>query len=214
MLLVARKPAAQTVHPEAIIEAAATVFRRKGYHGATMAEIAAAVGLTAGSLYHHFPSKQDLLVAVLATGLERITRDVRAVVQTSSDSAADTLRRIAAVHIHSQIDNANIAAAVIFEGRALLDVPDVREQFVAQRDALEALYRHVVEEGIARNEFRPVDVGIFVKALFGALNWVSVWYRPDGRLSGEEIAREIADTFLAALHYPYADPLGGAQLTT
>ncbi|MGQ9850697.1 MAG: TetR/AcrR family transcriptional regulator [Aggregatilineaceae bacterium] len=207
----ARKPAAQTVHPEAIIEAAATVFRRKGYHGATMAEIAAAVNLTAGSLYHHFPSKQDLLVAVLATGLERITREVRAVVQTSSDSAADTLRRIAAVHIRSQIDNANIAAAVIFEGRALLDVPDVREQFVAQRDALEALYRHVVEEGIARNEFRPVDVGIFVKALFGALNWVSVWYRPDGRLSGEEIAREIADTFLAALHYPRNDLPGGEQ---
>mgnify|MGYP005835788097 FL=1 len=214
MLLVARKPAAQTVHPEAIIEAAATVFRRKGYHGATMAEIAAAVGLTAGSLYHHFPSKQDLLVAVLATGLERITRDVRAVVQTSSDSAADTLRRIAAVHIRSQIDNANIAAAVIFEGRALLDVPDVREQFVAQRDELEALYRQVIEAGIAAGEFRPVDVGIFVKALFGALNWVSVWYRPGGRLSGEEIAREIADTFLAALHYPRADSPGGEQPMT
>ncbi|GAB4408313.1 MAG: TetR/AcrR family transcriptional regulator [Anaerolineae bacterium] len=206
----ARKPAAQTVHPDAIIEAAATVFRRKGYHGATMAEIAAAVNLTAGSLYHHFPSKQDLLVAVLATGLERITRQVRAAVEATDTSAAETLRRIAAIHIRSQIDNANIAAAVIFEGRALLDVPDVREQFVAQRDALETLYRRVIERGIAAGEFRAVDVGIFVKALFGALNWVSVWYRPDGRLSGEEIAREIADTFLAALHCPpdYAS-LGG-----
>ncbi len=179
----ARKPAEQTVRPDAIIEAAATVFRRKGYHGATMAEIAAAVNLTAGSLYHHFPSKQDLLVAVLATGLERITREVRAVVESGHDSAADRLRRIATIHIRSQIDNANIAAAVIFEGRALLDVPDVREQFVAQRDALEALYRHVVEAGIAAGEFRPVDVGIFVKALFGALNWGERLVRPDGRLS-------------------------------
>jgi AcrR family transcriptional regulator len=210
----ARKPAAQTVHPDAIIEAAATVFRRKGYHGATMAEIAAAVNLTAGSLYHHFPSKQDLLVAVLATGLERITREVRSAVESSDTSAAETLRRIAVIHIRSQIDNANIAAAVIFEGRALLDVPDVREQFVAQRDALETLYRRVIERGIAAGEFRPVDVGIFVKALFGALNWVSVWYRPDGRLSGEEIAREIADTFLAALHYPHADLPGGEQRMT
>ncbi len=198
----ARKPAEQTVHPEAIIEAAATVFRRKGYHGATMAEIAAAVNLTAGSLYHHFPSKQDLLIAVLATGLGRITREVKMAVEAANSSPAETLRRIATIHIRSQIDNANIAAAVIFEGRALLDVPDVREQFVAQRDALEALYRQVIERGIAGGEFRPVDVGIFVKALFGALNWVSVWYRPDGRLSGEEIAREIADVFLAALRCP------------
>ena len=206
----ARKPAAQTANPAAIIEAAAIVFRRKGYHGATMAEIAAAVNLTAGSLYHHFPSKQDLLVAVLATGLERITREVRAAVDAADSSAAETLRRIAAIHIRSQIDNANIAAAVIFEGRALLDVPDVREQFVAQRDALEALYRQVIERGIAAGEFRPVDVGIFVKALFGALNWVSVWYRPDGRLSGEEIAHEIADTFLAALRCPsHHASLGG-----
>lgn len=205
----ARKPAGQTVHPDAIIEAAATVFRRKGYHGATMAEIAAAVNLTAGSLYHHFPSKQDLLIAVLETGLGRITRQVRAVVESSHYSAADRLRRIVAIHLRSQIDNANIAAAVIFEGRALLDVPDVRDQFVAQRDALETLYRQVVEAGIAAGEFRPVDVGIFVKALFGALNWVSVWYRPDGRLSGEEIAGEIADLFLAALRHPCADPSEG-----
>ncbi len=194
----ARKPAAQTVHPDAIIQAAASVFRRKGYHGAKMADIAAEVNLTAGSLYHHFPSKQDLLIAVLDTGLDRITRDVQAIVGDTNEPTAK-LRRIIRAHIHSVITNANIAAAVIFEGRTLLDVPEVRERFVAQRDALESLYRHAVEEGIAAGAFRPVDVGIFVKTLFGALNWVSMWYRADGRLSGEAIADEIAGTFLAAL---------------
>ena len=198
----ARKPADQTVHPEAIIEAAAGVFRRQGYHGAKMADIAAAVNLTAGSLYHHFPSKQDLLIAVLDEGLGRITRQVRAIVADSPEDPATTLRRIVHAHIHSMIDNANIAAAVIFEGRALLDVPQVRDRFVAQRDDLETLYRQVVEQGIAAGVFRPVDAGIFTKTVFGALNWVSVWYRPDGRLSGDAIADEIAGTFLAALRPP------------
>ncbi len=175
----ARKPADQTVQPDAIVQAAASVFQRQGYHGATMAEIAAEVGLTAGSLYHHFPSKQDLLIAVLQTGLAQITAEVRAIVQ-SGDPPAEKLRRIVHAHIRSEIDHANIAAAVIFESRALLVVPQVRDQFVAQRDALEALYRRVIDEGIASGAFRPADAGIFVKTLFGALNWVHVWYRPGG----------------------------------
>lgn len=193
-----RKPAEQTVQPDAILKAAAGVFYRKGYHGATMADIAAEVNLTAGSLYHHFPSKEDLLCAVLDRGLTQITHEVRAVVESNA-APAGKLRGIVRVHVLSEIEHSNIAAAVIFEGRALLDVPGVRDQYVRQRDTLEGLYRRVVEDGIATGDFRAVDVGIFVKTLFGALNWVSLWYREDGRLTGPEIADEIAATFLAAL---------------
>jgi TetR/AcrR family transcriptional regulator, cholesterol catabolism regulator len=193
-----RKPAEQTVSRDAIMRAAATVFHRQGYHGATMADIAAEVDLTAGSLYHHFPSKEDLLIAVLDAGLTQITREVRAVVERD-DPPADRLRAIVHIHVRSEIENATIAAAVIFEGRALLNVPGVRDQVVRQRDALEALYRRTVEDGINSGVFRAVDVGIFVKTMFGALNWVSLWYRPGGRLSGEQIADEIADSLLAAL---------------
>lgn len=194
-----RKPAEQTVHPEAILRAAASVFCRKGYHGATMADIAADVNLTAGSLYHHFPGKEELLAAVLELGMTQVTSSVSAVVE-SDLSPADKLRQIVQVHIRSEIENVNIAAAVIFESRALLDVPGIREPYIRQRDTLERLYRQVIEEGIAAGDFRPVDVGIFVKTLFGALNWVSLWYRESGRLTGEQIAAEIATTFLYSLH--------------
>ncbi|MBI5959625.1 MAG: TetR/AcrR family transcriptional regulator [Chloroflexi bacterium] len=195
----ARKPAEQTVHPDEIIRAAAVVFHRQGYHGATMADIAAEVKLTAGSLYHHFPGKEDLLLAVLDRGLAQITHDVRAVVESSDPSPAK-LRQIVHIHIHSELEDSIIAAAVIFESRVLLNVPGVRDRYVSQRDTLENLYRRVIDVGIASGDFRAVDVGIFVKTLFGALNWVSVWYRQDGRLTEAEIADEITDTFLAALH--------------
>jgi AcrR family transcriptional regulator len=194
----ARKPAEQTVHPDAIIRAAALVFQRKGYHGATMAHIARQVNLTAGSLYHHFPSKEGLLIAVLDTGLTQITTAVSAVIAAGAPPD-DQLRQIIAVHIRSLIEHANIAAAVIFESRALLEIEGVREQVTRQRDTLEGLYRGVVTAGVTAGTFRPVDVAIFVKTLFGALNWVSVWYRAGGRLTGAQIAAEIADTFLAAL---------------
>ncbi|HML24098.1 MAG TPA: TetR/AcrR family transcriptional regulator [Aggregatilinea sp.] len=200
----ARKPADQTVHVDEILYAAAIIFHRKGYQGATMADIAAEVNLTAGSLYHYFPSKEDLLMAVLDAGLSLITGKVRDVIE-GDDPPADKLRAIITIHILSEIDNIHIATAVIFESRALLEVPGVREQYIRQRDTLERLYRDVIEAGIAAGDFRAVDVGIFVKTLFGALNWVNVWYREGGRLSGAEIAGEIAETFLHAL-----TPAGGA----
>ena len=196
--IMARKPAAQTVHPGDIIKAAAGVFQRKGYHGATMADIAAAVNLTAGSLYHHFPSKEDLLIAVLSAGLEQITGQVRAVV-AGDGSPVDKLRGIIHAHVQSVTGHENIAAAVIFESRALLDTPGVRDPYVQQRDTLEGLYRQVIEAGITAGDFRAVDVGIFVKTLFGALNWVSMWYRAGGRLTAAQVADKIAATFLAAL---------------
>ncbi len=194
----ARKPAEQTVHREEIVRAAAEVFHHKGYRGATMSDIAATVNLTAGSLYHHFPSKEELLIAVLDAGMTQIIAATQAIVQSDAPPA-DKLRAIARAHISGIITHHHIAVAVIFESRALLEKPGVRAPYVRQRDTLERLYRQVVEEGIAAGAFRALDVGIFVKAFFGALNWVSVWYREDGRLSEREIADEIANTFLAAL---------------
>ncbi len=206
----ARKPAEQTVQPDAIIRAAATVFQRRGYHGATMADIAAEVNLTAGSLYHHFPSKIDLLAAVLDAGMAQITAGVRAAI-AQDGAPVQQFRAIVHTHIHSIIEHANIAAAVIFESRALLESPDVRAPYVQQRDTLEALYRDVVQAGIDTGDFRAVDVGLFVKTLFGALNWVSVWYRADGRLSSTQIADAIAATFLAALGVRDVDGQGAGS---
>ena len=57
----------------------------------------------------------------------------------------------------------------------------------------------MVQAGVDSGVFRPVDVAIFVKTMLGAHNWVGVWYRPDGRLSGAEIADMLAETFLRAL---------------
>ncbi|MFN8420487.1 MAG: TetR/AcrR family transcriptional regulator, partial [Anaerolineae bacterium] len=56
-----------------------------------------------------------------------------------------------------------------------------------------------IEEGIASGEFRRVDLSVFVKALLGAHNWISVWYHPQGRLSGAQIADRMADLFLKSL---------------
>ena len=74
-----------------------------------------------------------------------------------------------------------------------------RNEFFARRDQFENSFRQVIREGIEKQVFRPVDVGIFTKTLLGAHNWVGVWYKPEGRLTGQQIAEMMADTFLRAL---------------
>ncbi len=209
----ARKPADQAVHRDDIIRAAAEVLQRNGYEAATMKDIAAAVNLTAASLYHHFRNKDTLLLAVLELGLEVVTNQIEPI--ACSDQPSDQkLRAMIRAHVVGVTENTAVAAAMVFEIRALMHVKAPtknasiedreafqsfvarRGAFFAQRSRFEDLFRTVVREGIEQGKFRPVDVPIFVKTLLGAHNWVGVWFQPDGRLSGAEIADIIADTML------------------
>jgi TetR/AcrR family transcriptional regulator, cholesterol catabolism regulator len=199
---VARKPADQTVQREDILIAAANVFQERGYQGATMADIAAKVRLTAGSLYHHFPAgKRDLLLAVLNEGLDIVLKQVDEAI-AAGQSPEETLRRMIEIHVLGVTQNQSVGAAMVFEIHTVLDLNEDaagRDAFLDRRDEFERRYRQVIERGIRDGVFHEVDIPIFTKALLGADNWVSVWYKPGGRLSGKEIAARMADTFLAAL---------------
>jgi AcrR family transcriptional regulator len=212
----ARKPADQSVHRDDIILAAAGVLQRNGYEATTMKDIAAAVNLTAASLYHHFRNKDALLLAVLEAGLAIIIARIEPIVH-SSQPPADKLRAMIKAHVTGLAGNTAVGAAMVYEIKALLHVAPPkanaseadraaytdfvarRNNFFRQRDHFEDLFRCVIQEGIERGEFRPVDAAIFAKTMLGAHNWVGVWYRPHGRLTGDQIADMMADTFLNAL---------------
>jgi TetR/AcrR family transcriptional regulator, cholesterol catabolism regulator len=204
----ARKPADQSVNQEDILIAAADVLQRNGYEATTMKDIAAEVNLTAASLYHHFKNKDALLLAVLEAGLELVISRLEPIVR--SDKAYDQqLREMIGIHVVSLTENTAVGAAMVFEIRSLMAVNGAgkedddyiarRNTFFARRDYFENLYRKVIQKGVNQGVFRAVDVPIFTKTLLGAHNWVSVWYKPNGRLSGQEIADMMADTFLQSL---------------
>lgn len=212
----ARKPADQSVSRHAIIWAAADVLRRNGYDATTMKDIAAEVNLTAASLYHHFRNKDALLLAVLEAGLEHVIEQIEPIVR-SAKSSDRKLREMIGAHVIALTSNTAVGAAMVFEIRWLMSLkPPMnsashedqqahreliarRDAFFARRDYFEDLFRCVVREGIRNGLFRQVDVGIFTKTLLGANNWVGVWYKQGGRLSGQEVADMIAHTFLQAL---------------
>ncbi len=209
----ARKPADQSVAREDILWAAAEVLHRKGYEATTMKDIAAQVNLTAASLYHHFKNKDFLLLNVLEVGLD-LTIDKLERIDASDLTCAEKLGAMIRSHVVSVTGNVAVGAAMVFEIRALLNVSvggrngdesftrefvARRNQFFARRDYFEGLFRDTVRAGIEAGEFREVDAAIVTKAMLGAHNWVGVWFKEGGRLSGEAVADVMVDTWLAAL---------------
>ena len=184
------------VHPEDIVDAAIELFSQNGYHATSMRDIAKAVNIRKPSLYHHFDSKEDILLTILKVGMDQLLEELEIIV-ASDETSITKLRAAIAAHASMIGDNPAGAAVFLREDRGLGD--EYLSQYVAKRDRFEAYFREIVTEGVNVGVFRPTDVAISVNALLGMVNWMTRWYRPDGRLSAAEIADHFADLFLEGL---------------
>lgn len=181
---------------EDILEAAAQVFRQKGFHGASMNDIADAVNLQKASLYHHVSSKQEILLEILGRALQLLL-DRISPITAQTIPADEKLRRM--VHEYMQIlaENGDLATVLLFEHRALERRQHARH--VPSRDRFEALWRDVLAEGVADGVFNCDDIPLTVRALLGLMNWTITWYHPDGAKTIEQIAADYSNLLLNGL---------------
>ncbi|MGW4485230.1 TetR family transcriptional regulator [Amycolatopsis sp. NPDC004368] len=179
-----------------IVEIAASLFARKGYHGTSMRDIGREVGVHAGSLYVHIQSKEDLLEAIVHSIMERSERDMEEIL-AAGGTATEQLRQVAARDLKLIGENKEFATVFFHEWRQL---SEPRQQAViASRDRWETGLRGIITKGIESGEFREADPRIAGIALTSILNWAYVWYSPDGSLSTEELADRFADLLIEGL---------------
>ena len=181
---------------EDILEAAAQVFRQKGFHGASMQDIASAVSLQKASLYHHVSSKQEILLALLDRALELLLERISAI--SAQDIPADKkLQQMIRTYLQILAENTDLSSVLLFEHRSLERKQHARH--VPNRDKFEALWRTVIEEGVATKLFKCDDPALTTRAILGILNWTITWYRPDGPLEINEIADHYSNLLLNGL---------------
>jgi len=178
-----------------IIEAAAEAFRTNGFAATSLEDIASAVGMWKGSLYHYIDSKEDLLFAVVRGPAEEILKQVRGLSETDLPPT-EKIRR--ATRSHVQILNSNFVYASVYlqeiAGRRKLP-----EWSAMDREYL-GLLESIVREGVDSGEFSAVtNPRVTTLALIGSLNWLTHWYRPGGSLHADEIADQFCDLFLGGL---------------
>ena len=179
-----------------ILEAAAQIFSQKGFHATSMQDIAQAVNLQKGSLYHHIKNKQEILVDVLNQALDMLIDNMRAVIERPLPPD-EKLRESMHVYLQTMLDNRDLAAVLLLEHRSL--EPELRARHIPRRDDFERLWRDLIQEGCEQGVFSCEQPAIVARALLGVMNWTITWYRPDGRLSALEIAEYFADLFLYGL---------------
>jgi AcrR family transcriptional regulator len=179
-----------------ILEAAAQVFRQKGFHGASMANIAEAVNLQKASLYHHVSSKQEILFELLDRALELLLERISPI--ASMDLPADErLRRMIREYLQILAENTDLSAVLLFEHRSLEGRQHARH--VPNRDKFENLWRDVLSDGVRTRQFECDDIPLSARAILGILNWTITWYRPNGSLTVEQISDHYSNLLLNGL---------------
>jgi TetR/AcrR family transcriptional regulator, cholesterol catabolism regulator len=179
-----------------ILEAAAQIFSQKGFHAASMQDIADAVNLRKASLYHHVNNKQEILVAILDQALDLLIERMTEVMARPL-STDEKLRQAMVSYLQGMLDHRELASVLLLEHRSL--EPTLHARHVPRRDRFERLWRDLIQEGLDQGLFCCVDPGLAGRALLGVMNWTITWYRPDGSLSPEAIAAQYADFFLNGL---------------
>ena len=178
-----------------ILKSAAKAFRRLGYHGATVEQIAAALQMKKGNLYYYFKNKEEILFACHQYSLDRLTQLLEEI-DASGASADVRLRRLIDAFVHTILDELH-GTALFLDLEALS--PAHLKAVIARRDAFDKGVRRVIEDGMAAGVFAPGDPKLLAFALFGAVNWIPRWYNPEGPATSQAIADLFADFFVAGL---------------
>lgn len=185
-----RAPRADNRLPQ-ILDQAARLFRAQGFQGTSVRDIVRAIDMLPGSLYYHFATKEDLLAAVYAEGVRRISARVRAAIEGRHDPW-ERLEAACVAHLEAILEDDDYAQVVIRVRPS--DVPAADRRLIALRDEYEALFSKLVQDlplprGVDRRTLRLM--------LLGALNWSQTWYRP-----GRDSPRTIARRFVLLLQSP------------
>jgi TetR/AcrR family transcriptional regulator, cholesterol catabolism regulator len=167
-----------------ILDEAAKLFKRKGFNGTSMQDIAAEVGILKGSIYYYFKSKNELFQDVLNKGISPVLKKAD-YIMGKQISPHDKLRELIKSHI-SYILNNNYSLVIFFQEKEKISENQTKE-YVESRNRYENMFRSVLEEGIQKGVFPKVDIPLTVFAIMGMCNWIIQWYNPNGPKSQEEI---------------------------
>lgn len=183
---------------EQILDAAADVFRAKGFQAAGISDVAARLGTDRANVYYYFASKEEMYLALVQQAVESNVRDVEAAADAQGSATERLLRAIESLaasyerhypylHLYMQEDMRRVTEDSSEEQRHLA---------ACSRRYDDAMLR-ITREGVESGEFRAgVDPRMLKFAVLGAVNWTHRWFTPDGPMSGEEVGRAFSDIFL------------------
>ena len=183
-----------------VLEAAVDLFADQGYDGTSVAQVIAKAGVAKGGFYHHFASKEELLYEVYGDLIGEQLRRMQAILARREPPAA-TLRALIVDLVETTAASAR-PALVFWRELSRLGDERTAEYRRARRRYHDAV-RRLVRDGQAAGTFAPVASADTVTfTIFGFVNELPLWFRPNGRKRPTQLGHELADLILASLGVP------------
>jgi AcrR family transcriptional regulator len=168
-----------------VMRAAAHLFRKNGYASTTVRELAQLVGIQSGSLFHHFKSKDDILLAVMEEAICYNTARLEQAVQQSSGTL-NQIRALIRAELESINGDTGVAMAVlVFEWDALSK--DRQDYLLNMREYYERIWLNVLERAQEEGLIKHPPM-IWRRLIGGAISWTVTWYKPEGRMTLDQLA--------------------------
>ncbi|MEH6494385.1 MAG: TetR/AcrR family transcriptional regulator [Pseudomonas marincola] len=158
-----------------LMAAAAHLFNQRGYDATSMRDIAREAGMLAGSMYYHFPSKDDLIIATYEEGTRLISEALVSATEGCADPW-DRLFRAASAHMNTLFGGNNFS--ILLCGDISRAAPALRIRLIEIRDSYDELFMELIENLPLPDD---VDPTLLRLSLLGSLNWSASWYRPGGQ---------------------------------
>lgn len=169
----------------AILDHAARLFANTGFSGASVSDLAAACETSKSLIYHYYPSKEDILYAVIASHVDQLATDVAEV--TGRDAAApDLLRDLVRAFMRHYVGAAE-RQKVLLNERDRLPADKRRAILAKQRGIIDAV-TVLIRAADPRLAADPPRVRVQTMLLFGMINWTHTWFNPSGPIGAEELA--------------------------
>ena len=178
-----------------ILKSAAAAFRRRGYHGASVDEIASALAMTKGNLYYYFKNKEEILFACHEYSLDKLLT-LMGDVHAENITPEAKLRKLVLAFVHTILDDLH-GTALTLDPEALS--PPLLKRVITKRDQFDHGMRTIIQQGIDQGQFRPGDPKMIEFAMMGAVNWISKWFDPAGEQTSDQIGDAFADYLVGGL---------------
>jgi AcrR family transcriptional regulator len=181
-----RPPTRHARRRDEILRTAAGVFAERGYHGASMRDIAGRLGVRQAAIYYYFPSKPAILEAICREGVMQFVERLGAIYAAPAPTEEKIARAIRA-HLEPLIEQRFYVHAFLFHRRELPGA--ARRPLDAQAHAYEALWRALIEEGQRTGAIpRSLDARLAALAILGMCNTVARWSRGAGDFGLDRVA--------------------------
>jgi AcrR family transcriptional regulator len=181
---------------ESIMRTAADLYAKKGFLGASVAELAAACDTSKSLIYHYYPSKEDILYDVMDAHVRSLVEAATKI--ETAGGAPETRLRTLAHELMRLYSGAQAYQKILLN--ELPNLPEPRRSIIVkrQRDVLDVVDRLLVEMRPALAT-QPTQRRPIVMMFFGMLNWTHIWFNPDGPVKSTKIANLATDMFLGGL---------------